>query len=118
MDENGHIHGVPDLLVEVLSPENRDHDLITKKDLYEKFEVKEYWAVDPETKLALGFTLKDGKYHQFSDKVGEIVSVLLEYKFTFLSVKPRGSISFQNGIFNYLARIKFNAMYLAILVPN
>lgn len=83
MNENGHIHGVPDLLVEVLSPENRDHDLIIKKDLYEKFEVKEYWAVDPETKLALGFNLKDGKYHQFSDKVGEIDSVLLEYKFTF-----------------------------------
>ncbi|MEQ8470151.1 MAG: Uma2 family endonuclease [Marinoscillum sp.] len=83
LDENGHINGVPDLLVEVLSPGNRDHDLIIKRDLYEKFGVKEYWAVDPETKLALGFILKDGKYHQFSDKIGEVDSRLWETKFTF-----------------------------------
>lgn len=83
LDENGHIHGVPDLLVEVLSPGNRDHDLIIKKDLYEKFGVKEYWAVDPETKLALGFTLKDGKYTQFSDEIAKIDSVLLEAEFIF-----------------------------------
>lgn len=83
LDENGHIHGVPDLLVEVLSPGNRDHDLITKKDLYEQFGVKEYWAVDPETRLALGFTLKAGKYELFSDQIGKIESVLLGAPFSF-----------------------------------
>ena len=50
IDEETTIHGVPDLLIEILSPGNRKHDLVTKKDLYEKFGVKEYWIIDPETK--------------------------------------------------------------------
>lgn len=40
------ITGVPDLIVEILSS-NRNHDLIYKKNLYEKFRVEEYWIVDP-----------------------------------------------------------------------
>lgn len=47
LDEKGHIHGVPDLLVEILSPGNTDHDIVRKKDLYERFGVKEYWVVEP-----------------------------------------------------------------------
>lgn len=31
-----HIHGVPDLVVEVLSEGNKSHDLIKKKDLYQQ----------------------------------------------------------------------------------
>ena len=31
-----HIHGVPDLVVEVLSEGNKNHDLIKKKDLYQQ----------------------------------------------------------------------------------
>ena len=37
-----HIHGVPDLVVEVLSGGNRSYDLKTKKNLYEKFGIKEF----------------------------------------------------------------------------
>lgn len=33
IDPNGHIHGVPDLLVEILSPGNRGFDLIGKRSL-------------------------------------------------------------------------------------
>lgn len=83
VEQDGHIHGVPDLLVEVLSKGNNKHDLITKKDLYEKFGVKEYWVVDPETKLAMIFSLQDGKYRLIDEKIASINSALLNTSFSF-----------------------------------
>jgi Uma2 family endonuclease len=53
---------VPDLLVEVLSPGNTDYDKVRKKNLYEKFGVKEYWIVDPDTQQASVFSLQNQKY--------------------------------------------------------
>jgi Uma2 family endonuclease len=78
-----HIHGTPDLLVEVLSPSNPNHDLVKKKDLYERFGVKEYWIVDPETKLALVFELSRGLYVQASESIGSLKSSLLKRTFHF-----------------------------------
>jgi Uma2 family endonuclease len=83
IDERGHYRGVPDLLVEVLSPGNKDYDLITKKDLYEKFGVKEYWIVDQETKLAIGFALSGNTYTKISEEIGKISSPLLCADFSF-----------------------------------
>jgi Uma2 family endonuclease len=57
-----HIHGVPDLIIEVLSEGNKSHDLKTKKELYEKFGVKEYWIIHPEEQTLLVNKLVDGKY--------------------------------------------------------
>jgi Uma2 family endonuclease len=39
--------GAPDLTIELLSPSTGFYDLTKKKDLYERFGVKEYWIVDP-----------------------------------------------------------------------
>jgi Uma2 family endonuclease len=83
VSEEGYIHGVPDLLVEVLSKGNNKHELITKKDLYEKFGVKEYWVVDPETKLAMIFALQQGKYTLIDEKIASITSPLLNTSFSF-----------------------------------
>jgi len=83
IDPNGHIHGVPDLLIEVLSPGNREYDLVKKKDLYERFGVKEYWIVDPETKLALLFELDKGIYQKREESIGSIKSILLKATFNF-----------------------------------
>jgi len=38
---------VPDLVVEILSPSTRSHDLTEKNDVYAKNGVDEYWIIDP-----------------------------------------------------------------------
>jgi Uma2 family endonuclease len=72
------IHGVPDLIIEVLSPGNASHDLITKKDVYQKFGVQEYWVVTPATKETIGFILKNGSYTESGRYSGKIHSVILD----------------------------------------
>ncbi len=54
------IGGVPDLVVEILS-QNRERDLVQKKDLYEAFHVQEYWVVDTEEKSVTVFRLDERK---------------------------------------------------------
>jgi Uma2 family endonuclease len=75
---NGHFHGVPDVLVEILSPSNRDHDLVLKKGLYERFGVKEYWIVDPETKLTTIFERVNQQYEIVAERKAVLESKLLE----------------------------------------
>jgi Uma2 family endonuclease len=83
INELGKFIGVPDLIVEILSPGNKDYDLITKKDLYEEFGVKEYWVVDPDTKLSIGFSLRNNSYKKISEEIGKISSPLLNSVFSF-----------------------------------
>ncbi|MCL2774734.1 MAG: Uma2 family endonuclease [Oscillospiraceae bacterium] len=68
------IHGAPDLIVEVLSPNTQKNDRGYKFDLYEQNGVKEYWIVDIGNKNVEVYLLKDNKfeldniYHHFSDE--------------------------------------------------
>ena len=54
--------GVPQLVVEVLSPSNSDDDLIVKKDLYEKYGVSEYWIISPMSRKVWIYELVENKY--------------------------------------------------------
>jgi Uma2 family endonuclease len=76
LNRKGHFHGVPDFVIEILSQGNRDYDLIRKKELYQKFGIQEYWIVDPDTKLVMGFVLQNGQYILKGEETGKITSKL------------------------------------------
>ncbi len=61
IDEKGCI-GVPDMIVEVLSPGSATRDLRLKFDLYQEFGVNEYWIVSPGDRIVMAYLLKDGAY--------------------------------------------------------
>lgn len=50
IDEEGKYHGVPTLVVEVLSKSTRRKDLVKKRNLYMQTGIIEYWIVDPDNK--------------------------------------------------------------------
>jgi len=56
------VHGVPSLLIEILSPNTPRHDRETKFDLYEQSGVAEYWIVDPEARTIEVFVLEQNRY--------------------------------------------------------
>jgi len=56
------VKGVPDLLVEILSPSSVDHDRIRKKELYQRAGVPEYWIIDPSEHTLEQLVLKSATY--------------------------------------------------------
>jgi Uma2 family endonuclease len=73
------IFGVPDLLVEVVSPSSVRRDRYDKKQLYAHFGVKEYWIGDPANKALEILTLKSANYelHCCAEEKGKLTSLLL-----------------------------------------
>lgn len=72
--ENEYI-GAPDFIIEILSPSNKSHDMITKLNLYMNFGVKEYWIVDPmENRIMVYFLDQDGEIQFTLVNLGEIVT--------------------------------------------
>lgn len=55
--------GAPELVIEIISSFNRQHDTVTKFDLYQRAGVKEYWIADPEAQIVQVYTLENGRYH-------------------------------------------------------
>lgn len=84
-DKNGFTEaryvGVPSLIIEILSPSNQSHDLITKLNLYMSYGVKEYWIVNPMLNAVTVYALNDEdmyEQHDMQKNKGEITSRLFE----------------------------------------
>jgi len=54
--------GVPDLLIEILSPSTRRYDRRLKRNRYERAGVSELWLVDPDTRTVEQFVLRGKVY--------------------------------------------------------
>jgi len=59
IDENGRYHGVPSLVVEVLSPSTRSKDMLKKLSLYNLSGVQEYWVIDLHNRSIITYELAD-----------------------------------------------------------
>jgi Uma2 family endonuclease len=73
--------GVPDLIVEILSPSNQAHDLVFKLNLYMQYGVREYWIVNPMIKTIQVYELdENGTYIQqaVKNESGDIYSKVLD----------------------------------------
>ena len=56
------IEGSPALVVEIVSPSTRRNDLLTKRALYARIGVCEYWLVEPVTQTVTVLALEAGRY--------------------------------------------------------
>jgi Uma2 family endonuclease len=66
-----HVHGAPDLAVEIVSPGTRKTDEITKRKLYERFGVQEYWVVDPELDAIKVYRRTDDRFARVAELSAE-----------------------------------------------
>jgi len=64
---DGRIRGVPDLIAEILSPSNPEHDLVTKRAAYVRAGVPEYWILRPTTSDILVLTGPDTAIADFTE---------------------------------------------------
>lgn len=80
IDPREGILGAPDLLIEIISPGSVRHDRVDKKNLYERFAVKEFWLIDPANKTVEIFTIESNAYqlNQFLETSGKARSAVLQ----------------------------------------
>jgi len=65
------IRGVPDLVIEIVSPGSKKLDTVIKKSIYETYGVPECWIVFPEKVCIEIYTLVDGRYTLFGSYAGD-----------------------------------------------
>lgn len=86
--------GVPNFIIEILSPSTLRYDKTKKLDKYERSGVKEYWIIDIENKEVSVFVLNNGiygkpEYHYENDKIKlkSVENIELDLELVFNSVK-------------------------------
>ena len=71
-----HVRGSPNLVIEILSPGTRRTDEVTKRKLYERFAVSEYWIVDPELDEIKVYRRVDNAFVRVAELTAEKMDVL------------------------------------------
>jgi len=66
-----HIEGIPDLVVEIISPGSAQRDRIIKRKIYALHGVKEYWLVHPEKQRVQMLRLEKGELQRITELTGE-----------------------------------------------
>jgi len=64
-------NGAPDFIIEIVSS-NRSDDFVRKLELYQKYGVREYWIVDPESKRVVVYYFKENnniKIYNFDQNI-------------------------------------------------
>ena len=74
--------GAPDMVIEILSPSTRRHDLAVKYRLYQRAGVREYWIVDPDRKMVQVSRMEDGLYNAADVYTSGVVPVGLWENFS------------------------------------
>lgn len=82
IEEKGLV-GAPDLVIEVLSPTTSQLDYEDKKLVYEKYNISEYFIVDPGTSSVDYFYLNNGIYEEQESVKGTIISKILDAEIEF-----------------------------------
>jgi Uma2 family endonuclease len=70
------LKGAPDLVVEIGSPSTRKRDETIKRRLYERFDVTEYWVVDPELDSVKVYRRTNDRYERVAELTVENSDVL------------------------------------------
>ncbi|MBF0554580.1 MAG: Uma2 family endonuclease [Nitrospirae bacterium] len=74
------VRGIPDMVCEVVLPWSYGRDTGSKKAIYEKYRVPEYWIVLPELQNIVISTIENGKYVTYPSaaKTGVVTSKVIE----------------------------------------
>ena len=72
------VTGIPDLVVEILSPSTARRDRHKKSDLYARFGAREYWIIDPKDRSVEIRSLESGSFvrHAYATDDGVATSAL------------------------------------------
>jgi len=89
------IIGAPDLVVELLSPSNRQIEMHEKFEAYQASLVREYWIIHPEEEWMLQYVLNENhlfKLHKKHENLSELASVIFQGLVVDVEVfNPKGS---------------------------
>jgi Uma2 family endonuclease len=58
----GSVDGPPDLVIEIVSPSNGQRELLLKFQIYLEAGVREYWVIEPETKVVQVHVYEGGHF--------------------------------------------------------